>query len=159
MVDPVSYRFDWRVPESVTDDLRPLAEEIIRRGRRNEDLGDTFGRRARRWVGLNYLLGAPAAMFAAIAGAITVVDPKRNLVAGVLALTAAGLGALMTFLTPAARAAGATTRATAHWRTSIWVRTVVTAELPFADLAGARALLAELQAREDAEIVASAESR
>jgi hypothetical protein len=156
MADDVSYRFVWRIPDGLGADVKPIAEEIVRRGRRNEDLGDKYGSRMRLWTSLSYIIGAPAAILAAVSGVLATNGNKHNVVVAALALASAALGGLLTFLNPASRAANANARATAYWRTSIWVRYAVTSELPTADIDAARKLLRELQSREDEEIAASA---
>jgi len=158
MVDDVNYRFVWRVPEGLGADVKPIAEEIVRRGRRNEDLGDKYGFRMRTWTSLSYIIGAPAAILAAISGVLAANGNHHNVIVGALALASAALGGLLTFLNPASHAANANARATAHWRTSIWVRYAITSELPTANIDTARKLLRDLQSREDEEIAASAKA-
>jgi hypothetical protein len=145
----VSYRFEWRVPEGVNDAALPIVREIVRRGRRNEHLGDRQEGRRRLWSSLNLLLGAPAAVLAGISGAVILGDPSANVLAGIIALASAALGALLTFLTPSQRATRAEVAANRYWLISAWVRFVVAADLPTADPAKARALLLELQRREE----------
>jgi hypothetical protein len=145
----VSYRFQWMVPDDIDPAALPIVTEIVRRGRRNEHLGDSQERRRRLWSGLHLMLGAPAAVLAGTSGAVILGNPDANVVAGILALASAALGALLAFLNPSQRATRAEVAANRYWLISAWVRFVVAAEIPHADLAAARNLLLELQRREE----------
>jgi hypothetical protein len=145
----ISYRFQWQVPDDIQDSLLPIAREIVRRGRRNEHLGDQQESRRRRWSTLSLLIGAPAAILAGASGAVILGDPSANVVAGIIALASAALGTLLTFLNPSQRATEAQVAANRYWLISAWVRFVVAADLPNVDPAAARGLLLELQRREE----------
>jgi hypothetical protein len=146
----VSYNFRWVLPEDLDPGVRAIAEEIVRRGRRNEELGDRQELVRRRWTALNYVLGAPAAVLAAVSAAVSLNPSGPRLAAGILALASAGLGGLVAFLNPTSRAAGALASAHGHWRISSWVRRTIAVDLPSADAIAARSLLFELVEREDA---------
>ena len=105
--------------------------------------------RRRAWSAVNLGLGAPAAVLAGISGAVILGDPSKHVLAGVIALTSAGLGALLAFLNPPERAKRAEGDANRYWLISAWVRFVIAADLPGADLRVARGLLLELQRREE----------
>jgi hypothetical protein len=156
MAEEVSFSFSWCMPESVAEDVRPIAEEIIRRGRWDEHLGTRYQRHMRIWTSLGYVMGIPAAALAAIAGFLATNSSKHSTLAGALALASAAIGGILTFLNPASRASNANTRAKAHFRTSNWVRYVVTAELPTADYEAARKLLRELQSKNEAPAASTA---
>jgi hypothetical protein len=145
----VSYKFPWQVPKDVSEDVRPIAEEIVRRGRWDEHLGVRYQRHMRIWISLSYGLGVPAAALAAFAGFLATNSSQHNTLAGALALTSAAIGGVLAFLNPASRASSADARAKAHFRTSNWVRYALTAELPKADLETARNLLRALQTKKD----------
>jgi len=98
---------------------------------------------------VNLGLGAPAAALAGISGAVILGDPSKHLLAGVIALISAALGALLAFLNPTERAKRAEVDANRYWLISAWVRFVAAADLPGADLPTARHLLLELQRREE----------
>jgi hypothetical protein len=146
--DP-SYRFSWTVPDSIDPELRGMVAEIVRRGRRNEHLGDKRETHRRWWARMYMLLGAPAAVLAGVSGAVILGSPDSNVLAGVIALMAAALGALLGFLDAPGRARRAEIDANRYWLISAWARFVVAAEAPFSDRAGLRALLMELQRREE----------
>jgi len=145
----VSYRFQWAVPEGVEPAVLPIVAEMVRRGRRNEHLGDACEKRRQRWSGLQLMLGAPAAVLAGVSGAVILGNPDASLAAGIIALASAALGALLAFLNPSERATRAEVAANRYWLISAWVRLVVAAEVPTADPAAARDLLLELQRREE----------
>jgi hypothetical protein len=142
-------KFPWQVPKDVGEDVRPIAEEIVRRGHWNERLGVRYQRHMRIWTSLSYVLGAPAAALAATAGFLATNSSQHNTLAGALALASAAIGGVLAFLNPASRASNADARAKAHFRTSNWVRYVITAELPKADFESARELLRVYQSKED----------
>jgi hypothetical protein len=147
--DEVAHRFKWRVPEGTDPAVLPIVTEIVRRGRRNEHLGEAQDGRRRFWSRLHLILGAPAAVLAGISGAVILGNPDANIVAGVIALVSAAFGALLAFLNPSERATRAEEAANRYWLISAWVCFVVAAEIPNADPAAARNLLLELQRREE----------
>jgi hypothetical protein len=149
MTQEVSLSFSWHVSEDLDRDVRRIAEEIVRRGRWDEHLGKRYQLHMRIWTSLGYVMGAPAAALAAIAGFLATNSSQHNTLVGALALTSAAIGGLLAFLNPASRAANANARAKAHFRTSNWVRYAITAELPKADFEAARKLLRVLQSKED----------
>jgi hypothetical protein len=143
----VSYRFEWELPLGVKPELLPIIHEFVRRGRRNEDLGDNHEVVRRLWTLVNYLLGVPAAVLAGISGGVGLGDYRQ--LAAVLAFVSAGLGGLLAFLNPAARISQAGRHAAAHWRIAQWARYVLTAELGTADASAAKEYLREIQEREN----------
>ena len=144
----ISYRFRWRIPEGVADAARPIAEEIARRGRRNEDLGDTAARSRRLWVALNYVLGVPAAVLAGISGLVGSLDAEQSTAAVILAFASAGLGGVLAFLNPTVGAADANARANTYWEISHQARFMLATGIPRADAERATELLKELQEAE-----------
>lgn len=150
----VSQRFPWTVPDGVADDACVAVEEIVRRGRRNEQLGDAAGYKSRVWARVNLLMGGSAVLFAALSGAVAIKDSSPT-VAGVLAAISAALAALVTFAKPSETAAKAKAEANAHWRISGWARREIALELRNADLVAARRVLLELDEREDQAMVST----
>jgi hypothetical protein len=146
----ISYRFHWELPPGFKPELLPMIEEFVRRGRRNEDLGDKHEAVRRVWILVNYLLGVPAAVLAAVSGGVGLGDSRQ--LAALLAFMSAGLGGLLAFINPAARISDAGRRAAAHWRIAQWARYVLTAELGTADAASVKEYLREIQARENAAL-------
>jgi hypothetical protein len=142
-------RFPWCVPQGLPDDVHLIAKEIVRLGRWDETLGKRYQRHMRIWTGLAYGLGAPAAVLAAVAGFLATNSSKHNTVVGVLALVSAAMGGLLAFLNPASRASSADARRKVHFRTSNWVRYVITAELPKANFEAAGKLLGKLRSMDD----------
>jgi hypothetical protein len=147
--EEVSSGFPWCVPQGLSDDVRPIAEEIVRLGHWDERLGQRYQVHMRIWTSLGYALGAPAAALAGVAGFLATNSSKHNTLVGVLALASAAIGGLLAFLTPASRASSADARRKAHFRTSNWVRYIITAELPKANFKTAGELLGKLRSLDD----------
>ncbi len=74
----------------------------------------TASRRARAWSSLYFLVGLPAAVLAAVAGAIALASTAGRVPAGIIALVSAGLTAAATFLDSATRQTSAENEA-AGW--------------------------------------------
>jgi len=104
---------------------------------------------AKFWRAVNLLLGAPASVLAAIAGATILAATTNHLVAGSLALAAAGLGALMTTLGAGHRSAQAHASANQYLALQTDARILRTVDLPHLSRDEARAQLAQLTARRD----------
>jgi hypothetical protein len=149
MAEEVPSRFPWCVPHGLPDDVRPIAEEIVRLGHWDERLGQRYQLHMRIWTSLGYVLGAPAAALAAVAGFLATNSSQHNTLVGALALASAAIGGLLAFLNPASRASSADARRKVHFRTSNWVRYVITAELPKANFEAAGSLLAKLRSMDD----------
>lgn len=98
---------------------------------------------------VNLVLGIPASVLAAIAGVTALATTTGRLWAGVIALTAAGFGAVLTIVNASHKATQATSAANAYLEIQTGARQerlIDSAARPFDD---ARAMLAELTARRD----------
>ena len=103
---------------------------------------------AKLWRGTNLVLGVPAAVLAAVAGATALASTAGRVVAGILALCAAGLGAVMTTLNAARRAEQAHVAGNAYLGLRNDARRLRTIDLPALPVSEARQALEELTGRE-----------
>jgi len=104
MSEPLPYEakprtFEWEVPDGLGADVVPIAREMVRLGRRYEYWGDRQDYWRMAWETLNLALGVSASVLAGVAGAIAL-DSGNSAVIGVLALTSAALGGILSFLNP-----------------------------------------------------------
>ncbi len=104
---------------------------------------------AKMWRGINLILGVPASVLAAIAGAAALANTAGRTVAGVLALVSAGLGAILTSINPSQRMSRATVAANAYLEVQTAARQAREIDLPGWTATEARAALAELTERRD----------
>jgi hypothetical protein len=111
---------------------------------------------AKIWRAVNLGLGAPASILAAVSAGTGLANAGARTLAAVLALIAAGLGAVMTTLNSNRRAEQAHMSANAYLKLQNDARIARTIDLPGMDLPKARALLNDLDGRRD-EINRSAE--
>ena len=149
MPEPLPYEakprtFEWEVPDGLDADVVPIAREMVRLGRRYEYWGDRQDYWRMGWEALNLALGVPASLLAGVAGAIAL-DSGNSAVIGVLALTSAALGGILSFLNPSRRAAESAAKARACWAVVMRTRLFVAADLARADAVSARSLLIEIQ--------------
>jgi len=82
---------------------REIEAELRRIEEASEHSAQSQFSQAKFWRGVNVLLGMPAAILAAVAGATALYTTAGRLVAAILALLAAGLGAVQTTLNAARR--------------------------------------------------------
>jgi hypothetical protein len=99
------------------------------------------------WRGANLLLSGPAALLAALSGGAGLADADNRTLAGVLALIAAGLGALITAVNPSSRAERAHTAGNAYLLLQTECRQARLLDLPSRDPADIRERIATLTAR------------
>lgn len=97
---------------------------------------------ASAWRSRNYLLGVPAALISAAAGA-TILASAPAAVGGILALIGAALTALMTFLNPSERAAQHQKAGVAYSRLRRTLRQFVQIDMMAMDAAALRTKLTE----------------
>jgi hypothetical protein len=102
---------------------------------------------AKIWRGLNYLIGVPATALAAIAGAFTLATTVGRFWAGLAALAAASLSAIMTLLNLGRRSDDALTGANAYLALQQDARIFCEIDLFTLDYEQARQALSELVAR------------
>lgn len=103
----------------------------------------------KRWRTTNLALGIPGSAIAALAGATALASTTGRFTAGVLALVAAALGAVLTTLNASHRMTQAASAANAYLEIQTAARQARLIDLETADLDVARQTLAELTARRD----------
>lgn len=103
----------------------------------------------KQWRAVNLWLGLPASMLAAVAGATALADTAGRIAAGIIALIAAGFGAVLTTVNAAHRMNRASSAANAYLEIQTAARQARELDLPGWDLDEARAALGELTARRD----------
>jgi hypothetical protein len=104
---------------------------------------------AKRWRTVNLGLGVPASVLAAVSGATALAATTGRIVAGVLALAAAGFGAMLTTMNSSHRMNQASAAANAYLEIQTAARQACQIDLPEWTLDEARSALAELTARRD----------
>jgi membrane protein YdbS with pleckstrin-like domain len=104
---------------------------------------------AKQWRGINLVLGVPASVLAAVAGATALASAANRFWAGVLALAAAAFGAVLTTLNASHRTNQAASAANAYLEIQTAARQARLIDLPVTELDDSRAQLAELTARRD----------
>jgi hypothetical protein len=104
---------------------------------------------AKQWRGINLVLGVPASVLAAVSGATALATTAGRLWAGVLGLTAAAFGAVLTTVNASHRTNQAASAANAYLEIQTAARQARLVDLPTMELDEARAQLAELTARRD----------
>jgi hypothetical protein len=103
---------------------------------------------AKQWRGVNLALGIPASVLAAIAGGTALATTAGRVAAGVIALIAAGLGAVLTTLNAARRSEQAHISGNAYLALRNDARRARMIDLAGQSFDDARQALAELAARE-----------
>ena len=103
----------------------------------------------KKWRSVNYLLGIPASLLAAAAGGTALAATAGRVAAGIMAIVAAGLGALLTTVNASHHMNQASSAANAYLEIQTAARQYRLIDLPNGDLSEARQQLAELTARRD----------
>jgi hypothetical protein len=135
---------------------RLLADELARIEESADYSAQGQFEQFKSWRRCFYWLGGTAAALAGAAGATGVARIADGIVAGALALVAAGLGALVTTLDPAGHGARASESGNAYLALRNDARRVLHLDLPHADLDASRQKLEKLAKRND-ELNAAAE--
>lgn len=104
---------------------------------------------AKLWRGVNLTLGVPSSLLAAVSGATALASTAGRFSAGVLALIAAGFGAVLTTLNASHRVNQASSAANAYLEIQTAARQTRQIDLPGLSLEQARTVLADLTARRD----------
>jgi len=104
---------------------------------------------AKLWRGVNLGLGIPASVIAAISGATALAAEAGRITAGVMALIAAGFGAVLTTVNATHRMNQAAAAGSAYLEIQTAARQAREVDLPDMDVEDARNVLAELTARRD----------
>jgi hypothetical protein len=127
----------------------PFAEEVRVLHESVMWSGQTQFEQMKLWRMMNYLLGVPAAVLAAIAGGTGLAATKSEAVPGVLALMAGGFSAALTTLNPSRRVTQAQASANAYLELQTVARQLLTVRLPKMSRDDAEQELSELTARRD----------
>lgn len=127
---------------------KAIADELERMEEGAEYSSNSQFEQAKLWRGTNLALGVPAAVLAAVAGGTALAAAAGRIVAGILALCAAGLGAVMTTLNAARRAEQAHVAGNAYLGLRNDARRLRTIDLPAMAIEEARQTLEELTGRE-----------
>jgi hypothetical protein len=134
---------------TVEDEQRKaISTELARIEEGAEYSSNSQFEQAKLWRGTNLVLGVPAAVLAAVAGATALASTTGRVAAGILALCAAGLGAVMTTLNAARRAEQAHVAGNAYLGLRNDARRLRTIDLPAQPVDEARQALEELTGRE-----------
>jgi hypothetical protein len=104
---------------------------------------------AKYWRAVNLILGVPAAVLAAIAGATALASTTGRVTAGVIALVAAGLSAITTTLNAAQRTEQGQAAGNLYLALQSDARIAREADLPRQTFGEARDALADLRVRQD----------
>lgn len=104
---------------------------------------------AKQWRGVNLLLGVPASVLAALSGATALASTAGRLWAGILALAAAALGAVLTTVNASHRTNRAASAANAYLEIQTAARQARLLDLETGDLEDMRAVVQEITARRD----------
>lgn len=102
-----------------------------------------------QWRTVNWGLGVPASVLAAVAGATALAATTGRIVAGILAICAAGFGAILTTINASDHVNQAAAVANAYLEIQTAVRQCREIDLPYMEIDDARQALAELTARRD----------
>ncbi|MFF2613433.1 SLATT domain-containing protein [Kitasatospora sp. NPDC058046] len=103
----------------------------------------------KQWRGVNLGLGLPASVLAAISGAAALASTAGRVPAGILALVASGLGAILTTINASHRMNQAAAAANAYLEIQTAARQAREIDLSYWSIDEARQALAELTARRD----------
>ncbi len=103
----------------------------------------------KRWRTVNWGLGVPASILAAVAGATALAATTGRIVAGILAICAAALGAILTTINASHHVNQAAAAANAYLEIQTAARQCREIDLPYMEIDDARQALAELTARRD----------
>ena len=109
--------------------------------------GQSQFEQAKLWRSVNLLFGIPTSALAAVAGASALAEIVSLFTAGLLALSAAALGAVMTTMNAPQRVQSAEAAANAYLALEADARVLRTADMPSMAFSEARSALSELTAR------------
>lgn len=114
-----------------------------------EHSGQAQFEQAKLWRGINLTLGVPSAALAAVAGATALASTSGRIAAGILALCAAGLGAVTTTLNAAQRTEQAQAAGNLYLALQSDARIARDVDLDRLDPDAARSTLNDLRTRQD----------
>ncbi len=135
------------VPSGLTDDLRPIGEEIHRLHESILWSAQSQFEQLKRWRAIHYWVGVPAAILAALAGVGGLAKFHVWWVPPFFALAAAALGAILTTMNPAQKAALSASAAAEYQKLQTEARQLLLIDLPELSKSEARDRLADITAR------------
>lgn len=130
----------WR--KAISDELERIEESA-------RDSCQSQFEQTKKWRGVNLSIGIPSSALAAISGATALASTTGRVTAGILALTAAGMSAILTTLNAAHRMNQASAAANAYLEIQTAARQARNIDLPQWTLEEARSELAEITSRRD----------
>src|SRR3954462_6221857 len=98
---------DARRRQAIEDELRRLEESAMYSAQIQFE-------QAKRWRGVNLMLGIPASALAAVSGATALASTTGRVAAGIIALVAAGFGGILTTVNASHRTTQASAAANAY---------------------------------------------
>jgi len=128
--------------KAIQDELKKLEESAMYSAQMQFE-------QTKQWRGVNLSLGLPASILAAVSGATALASTTGRITAGILALAAAGFGAILTTINASHRMNQAAAAANAYLEIQTATRQAREIDLPDWPLDEARSALAELTARRD----------
>ncbi len=137
------------VPSELSDELRLIGEEVHRLHESMLWSAQTQLEQLKRWRRVHYWLGVLAAVLAVLAGAGGLVKFHIWWLPPSIALAAAALGAVLTTLNPAQKAAQAQAAATGYQELQTEARQLLTVDLAALSKNAARDRLSDLTVRRD----------
>lgn len=135
--------------DSDSDRRQALDGELRRLEESAMDSAQNQFEQAKQWRGINLLLGIPASLLAAVSGATALASTANAFWAGILALAAAGFGAVLTTVNAAHRTNQATSAANAYLEIQTAARQARLLDLPTANVSEMRTVITEITARRD----------
>lgn len=128
--------------KAIEDELKRLEESAMYSAQMQFEL-------TKQWRGVNLGLGLPTSVLAAASGTAALLTTAGRIPAGILALAAAGFGAILTTINASQRMNQAAAAANAYLEIQTAARQARQVDLPDWSLEEARNALAELTARRD----------
>lgn len=133
----------------VAQETQPIRDELNRIEESATFSAQAQFEQAKYWRAVNLTLGVPAALLAAIAGATALASTTGRVVAGIIALAAAGLSAIATTLNAAQRTEQGQAAGNLYLALQSDARIARETDLPHQSFEEARAALSELRVRQD----------
>jgi hypothetical protein len=131
------------------EETQPIRNELSRIEESATFSAQAQFEQAKYWRAVNLILGVPAAVLAAVAGATALASTTGRVPAGVIALVAAGLSAITTTLNAAQRTEQGQAAGNLYLALQSDARIAREADLPRQSFDEARAALADLRIRQD----------
>lgn len=133
----------------MVEETEPIRKELCRIEESATFSAQAQFEQAKYWRAVNLILGVPAAVLAAIAGATALASTTGRMAAGVIALVAAGLSAIATTLNAAQRTEQGQAAGNLYLALQSDARIARETDLPRQSFDEARAALVGLRVRQD----------